>query len=227
MSNQKIARQIFVTMGLLFAPCLTGSLAWGLAGFSESTSELQYADHLILQWNHPSDGCDGGGTYCFYLAGIPGSLDKINVPPSQQPSLVMAQRQRDKSWILFDVPTKHVVLETPDKASAVAEWRRRGQAEPIWAQANDPHVPFSRTWKSVAANLIGDVLIAFFFLGGPVLLVCGGPYAIWKLTHAYRAYDRGQAAPRPVILWAIPAVIWLLLLMRPLLRNVMMLILKK
>jgi hypothetical protein len=152
----------------IFHACLLGTVlvciailfpqrAIGLAGFGEWESKYRFNDLAVLSWSHPADGCDVG-TDCLRLErrgnssrlfeGLDCTFGAINVPTDPRDSLILAHRQKDRSWIIYDLKAEKYVFETfgtePNEAfdQAVNVWQSFGFEVPEFVNSSDHNEPY-------------------------------------------------------------------------------------
>ncbi|MBI3548399.1 MAG: hypothetical protein HY078_05020 [Elusimicrobia bacterium] len=172
---------------LLIAACLAAPVqAFATAGFAERHSELKYNDWATVHWIHPGDGCDVG-KYCLsfrktgggWFTGLEGSFERVSLPVRGEPR-VLAERQRDHQWILYDLREGKLLLETGSIDAAMAAWTAGGKRAPRLADAQRAS-GLRQMWSSWGGNLL---FAAILFL--PFMVIGAGPFLVFLAVRLFR-----------------------------------------
>lgn len=112
--------------------------ALALAGLAEHDRTYAYNRFANLVVVRPGDICEGADKYCLLLVrpdgrrygGTGGTLEAVNVPADPRSPYVLARRSVDDAWLVFDLGTDTVLIESPDRQGALDVWEELGQESP-------------------------------------------------------------------------------------------------
>ena len=117
--------------------------AFALAGIGEHQRTYVYNRFADLVAVSPGDVCEGADKYCLLLVRpdgreyrhLGGSLEAVSAP-SDAP-YVLARRSLDNAWLVFDLGTDTVLVESADEEGALAVWEELGQSGPELLNVRD------------------------------------------------------------------------------------------
>ena len=202
------------TVGALALLLLRPATSRATAGFAETNSRLEYGSLAMLDWLHPADGCDCGN-FCFHILkrqhpygffrDLSCSLGKINAPPSEHPSLILAQCCGNGQWLVYDLQAEKYLTRTNSYADALAAWKANGLAEPRFADAGEGARGLSETWSSRRERWTWMALLWLPVLAVLLLPLCGIACVVYLVKFIRTRRKRNIALALLFFLPSLPA----------------------
>lgn len=134
--DRRSLRRWLVPALVCAAAAVLSPRAFALAGLGEHQRTYEYNRFANLVAVSPGDLCEGADKYCLLLMRpdgrefrhLGGSLETVSAP-SEAP-YVLARRSLDDAWLVFDLGTDTILVESADEEGALAVWEDLGQSDP-------------------------------------------------------------------------------------------------
>lgn len=131
---RRLALPVLMLLGLVVLAPRASALA-GLAEHDRTYTYNRFANLVVVR---PGDVCEGADKYCLLLVrpdgrryrGAGGSLEAVSVPADVHSPYVLAQRSADGVWLVFDLGTDTVLVDSADMQGALDVWEELGQVAP-------------------------------------------------------------------------------------------------